>query len=162
MEAPILLRLDENNLLRNEVADFITKQLSVLPSNHLTYSTGPRGSRRLRKAVSGFLTDEFHSREPITLDDIFVTPGLTSAIDAITWSICEEGDGTLIPRPFNNDFNIGILHRSNARVVAVAYHDIDGYAGPDDVFRPDINHKALQPAFKTATQERTKIPALTT
>lgn len=50
--------------------------------------------------MAEFLTDEFHSREPITLDDIFVTPGLTSAIDAITWSICDEGDGILIPRPF--------------------------------------------------------------
>ncbi|WAO84814.1 Aminotran-1-2 domain-containing protein [Fusarium falciforme] len=60
-------------------------------------------------------------------------PGLTSAVDAITY---------------------------NARVVGVTYHDIGGYNGLDDVFRPDMNRKALQSAFEKATQEGTNIRAL--
>lgn len=61
---------------------------------------------------------------------------------------------------FYNGFDIEILHRSNARVVGITYHDIDGYTDLDDVFRPDMNRKALQSALEKATQEGIKIRAL--
>ncbi|KAL2844905.1 pyridoxal phosphate-dependent transferase [Aspergillus pseudodeflectus] len=143
------LRLAENSLMHEEIGQRIKSQVNVLPMEHLTYSTGPRGSRRLRRAAACFLNETFHARQPITADNIFVTPGLASAIDAMAWSICNDGDGILIPRPFYNGFQVDILNRSNAQVVPVSY-GIEGYSSMDDLFRPDVNRKALQAALNTA------------
>lgn len=134
--------------------------MTVLPINHLTYSTGPRGSRRLRRAAAAFLTEEFQTRETITADNIFITPGLASAIDALTWTICDEGDGILVPQPFYNGFSFDTLNRSNARVVGVTYGDVEGYLELDDLFRPDVNKRALEAAFCKAQNEGIIVRAL--
>lgn len=134
--------------------------MTVLPLNHLTYSTGPRGSRRLRRAAAAFLTEEFQSRETITADNIFITPGLASAIDALAWSICDEGEGILVPQPFYNGFIFDTLNRSNARVVGVTYEDVEGYSGLDCLFHPDVNKKAIEAAFRKAENDGITVRAL--
>ncbi len=122
-------------------------QLAVDASKHLTYSTGPRGSLRLRRAVATFLQKEFRARRTITQDDIVITSGLTSALDSITWAICNEGDSILIPTPFYNGFHIDLTARSNAKVVGVTWDDIRGFSGFDDMFRPEFNRAALEAAL---------------
>lgn len=134
--------------------------MNVQPLEHLTYSTGPRGSRRLRRAAASFLTEAFHSREVITADNIIVTPGLASAIDALSWAICNDGDGILIPQPLYNGFNVDILNRSNAQVVGVTYEGIDGFSGLDDLFHPDITRIALEAALRRAKTEGIAVRAL--
>lgn len=130
------------------------------PISHLTYSTGPRGSRRLRNAAATFLNDDLGSRETITADNILITPGLASAIDGLAWSICEDGDAILIPRPFYNGFTVDLLNRSNAQIVGVTYQDIEGYSNLDDLFRPDINAKALEAALRRARDDGLNVKAL--
>ncbi|EAA65386.1 hypothetical protein AN0744.2 [Aspergillus nidulans FGSC A4] len=144
------LRLAENSLMHEEIAQSIKSEINVLPLEHLTYSTGPRGSRRLRGAAAEFLNQAFHSCQPITANDIFVTPGLASGIDALAWCICNDGDGILIPQPLYNGFRVDLLSRSNAHVVPVPYTGVDGYSSLDDLFRPDVNRKALKAAFERA------------
>lgn len=134
--------------------------MNILPVEHLTYSTGPRGSRRLRRAAAAFLTERFHSQTPITYHNILVTPGLASTIDGITFAICNEGDGILIPQPLYNGFNIDILNRSNVRVVGVKYEGIEGFSGLDDLFLPEVNNLALEAALRQARAEGINIRAL--
>jgi aspartate/methionine/tyrosine aminotransferase len=136
------------------------KQINILPLQHLTYSTGPRGSRRLRGAAAEFLNQTFRACQPITANDIFVTPGLASGIDALTWCICNDGDGILIPQPLYNGFQVDILNRSNAHVVPVSYTGVDGYSSLDDLFRPDVNRKALKAAFERAQDSGITVRAL--
>ncbi|PCD23201.1 hypothetical protein AU210_014724 [Fusarium oxysporum f. sp. radicis-cucumerinum] len=136
-EGTIILRLAENSLMHDEVGRFIKQQVNVLPVNHLTYSTGPRGSHRLRCAAASFWTDEFNPREPIGVDNIFITPGLASAIDALIWAICDEGDAILIPLPLYNGFNVDVFNRSNVRVIGVSYTGVKGYSTLDDLFDPE-------------------------
>lgn len=132
----------------------------MTPLEHLTYSTGPWGSRRLRRAAAAFLTEEYHSRETITADNIFITPGLASANGAITWSICDEGEGGLIPQPFYNGFAFDTLNRSNAQVVGVTYQEIEGYSGLDDLLDPEVNKKVLEVALYKARNAGIHIRAL--
>ncbi|KAJ4029480.1 hypothetical protein NW753_014216 [Fusarium oxysporum] len=136
-EGTIILRLAENSLMHAEVGRFIEEQVvNVLPVNHLTYSTGPRGSHRLRRAAASIWMDEFNPREPIGVDNIFITPGLASAIDALIWAICDEGDAILIPLPLYNGFNVDVFNRSNVRVIGVSYTGVKGYSTLDDLFDP--------------------------
>lgn len=117
---------------------------------HLTYSTGPRGSLRLRDAAANFLEKEFGSIDAVTADDIFVMPGLTSAVDALVWSICNEGDGIIIPRPLYNGFKIDVQHRTGAVVVEADYQGLEAYSCIDDVFDAAMTRKALERALMKA------------
>ncbi|RAQ48745.1 hypothetical protein AFGD_010760 [Aspergillus flavus] len=142
------------------MGQFIKEQINVLPLSHFTYSTGPRGSRRLRRAAAAFLNEDFHSRQTITQDNIFVTPGLASAIDALTWAICNDGDGILVPQPYYNGFDFDTLNRSNGRVIGVKYEGIEGFSELDDLFRPDVNKRALEVALREARKNGITIRAL--
>ena len=135
-------------------------QLAVDNSKHLTYSTGPRGSLRLRRAVATFLQREFRAQQTISPDDISITPGLTSALDSMAWAICNEGDGILIPTPFYNGFHIDLTARSNAKVIKVTWDGIQGFSGLDDVFRPEFNKVALEAALRESRQNGIKPRAL--
>ena len=134
--------------------------MNVLPVEHLTYSTGPRGSRRLRRAAAALLNQQFHSRSPVTYDNILVTPGLASAIDGIVFSICDECDGILIPQPLYNGFRFDMLNRSNVQVTGVRYEGIEGFQGLDDLFKPEVNRKALENALLEARKAGIQIKAL--
>lgn len=134
--------------------------MKVLPIEHLTYSTGPRGSLRLRRAAASFLNEEFHPREEVTAAHMFITPGLASAIDAMGWAICNEGEGILVPQPFYNGFLVDTLNRSNAKLVGVTYDGIEGYKELDDLFSPAVNRRAIEAAFRKAQNEGITIRAL--
>lgn len=127
---------------------------------HLTYSTGPQGSLRLRRAAARFLEKDFDSRSAVTYDDIFIMPGLTSAVDAMVWSVCDEGDGVIIPRPLYNGFKIDVQHRTDAVVVEAAFHDLEGYSSIDDVFDAAMNQKALSRALRKAQDDGIRVRAV--
>ncbi|RAH65211.1 pyridoxal phosphate-dependent aminotransferase [Aspergillus aculeatinus CBS 121060] len=148
----VILRLAKNSLMHEEVVGFIEANTTVKPTEHLTYSTGPRGSRHRRNAAAAFLNEEFHPNYTISAENLFVTPGLASAIDALAWAVCNEGDGILIPQPFYNGFGVDILNRSNARVVPVPYTGVEGYSSLEDLFCPNVPSTALEATFCNAKQ----------
>lgn len=154
------MRLAENSLMHEEVADFIKSEISVTTSEHLTYSTGPRGSRRLRNAAARYMTEEFHSREVITADDLYVTSGLASALDALAWSICDDGEGIMVPRPFYNGFSFDLLNRSNVKVVGVTYDGIEHYSGLDDLFAPAVNKAAFERTLRQSRADGVEVRAV--
>ncbi|KAJ5106933.1 PLP-dependent transferase [Penicillium angulare] len=158
--ARVILRLAENSLMHEEVSRYLLEQMNVLPVEHLSYSTGPRGSRRLRRAAATLLNEAFQSRTPVTYDNILVTPGLASAIDGITFSICDDGDGILIPQPLYNGFQFDMLNRSNVQVTGVKYEGVEGFKGLDDLFKPDINSRALENALTGARKAGINVRAL--
>uniref|UniRef100_A0A0B7KGS8 Aminotransferase class I/classII large domain-containing protein n=2 Tax=Bionectria ochroleuca TaxID=29856 RepID=A0A0B7KGS8_BIOOC len=159
-EGTIILRLAENSLMHDEVSEFIKHQMSVLPVNHLTYSTGPRGSRRLRSTLAEFFKEEFGAREPMGVDNISITPGLASAIDSLSWAICDEGDAILIPQPLYNGFNFDLLNRSGVRIVGVPYTGIKGFSVLDDLFNAEVNQLAIEAALEKASRDGVRVKAL--
>ncbi|KAJ4258244.1 hypothetical protein NW762_008393 [Fusarium torreyae] len=122
--------------------------------------TGPRGSHRLRLAAANFWTNEFSPREPIGIDNIFITPGLGSAIDALAWAICDEEDAILVPLPLYNGFIFDALNRSNVRILGVPYRGVEGYTTIDDLFDPEVNRRAIEATLQKAKSEDIKVRAL--
>ncbi|KAF3019788.1 hypothetical protein E8E14_012017 [Neopestalotiopsis sp. 37M] len=156
----VLLRLAENSLMHDQVANFINQKMTVSPSDHLTYSIGPRGSLRLRGALSAYFNEHFHPHTLVEADDLTVTPGLASCIDSIAWTLCDPDDGILIPRPYYNGFTVDITHRSHVQVVGVDYTGVPGYSSLDDLFQPEVNAKALEDAILGAKAQGINIRAL--
>ncbi|KAH6889398.1 pyridoxal phosphate-dependent transferase [Thelonectria olida] len=156
----IILRLAENSLMHDDIKAFMQEQINVHPTKHLTYSTGPRGSHRLRRAAAEYLNDGFQPRKTVTMDNIFITPGVASAIDALAWAICNEGEGILIPLPLYNGFVVDIANRSNVRVIGIRYEGIEGYSDLEDLFHPGVNRRAIEAALRQAKADGTTIRAL--
>ncbi|KAL0778461.1 hypothetical protein CaCOL14_006114 [Colletotrichum acutatum] len=156
----VILRLAENSLMHDEIGNFIKQEVTVLPVNHLTYSTGPRGSHRLRLAAANFLTDEFKPQKSLGIGNILITPGLASAIDALAWTFCDEGDAILIPQPLYNGFKVDILNRSKVQVIGISYTGVEGYSILDDLFDPEVNRKAITRALDRAKSSGVKVKAL--
>ncbi|KAH0420386.1 aspartate aminotransferase [Colletotrichum camelliae] len=106
------------------------------------------------------MNKEFHPQDTVTANDLFVTPGLASGLDAVAWSVCDEGEGILVPQPFYNGFSFDLLNRSNTRVIGVSYQGIEGYSNLEDVFRPEVNRSALEAALEKARREDVTVRAL--
>ncbi|KAK0616998.1 pyridoxal phosphate-dependent transferase [Immersiella caudata] len=156
----IVMRLAENSLMHHDVAEYIKEQLGVDRTQHLTYGRGPRGSPRLRKAVASFFNNEFGAKQPVKYEEILVMSGATSIIDALVWSICNEGDGILIPQPFYTGYQIDINQRARGEVIPVPFHGIEGYSSLDDVFTPDVLRRALERQLKSAKERGVRAAAV--
>ncbi|ETS83168.1 hypothetical protein PFICI_05044 [Pestalotiopsis fici W106-1] len=134
--------------------------MSISPGEHLTYSIGPRGSLRLRDALSKYFNEHFCPSTQVAADNLYVTPGLASCIDSIAWALCDPDDGILIPRPYYNGFTVDITHRSHVQVVGVDYADISRHSSMNDLFRPEINTEALEAALSKSKTRGINIRAL--
>jgi aspartate/methionine/tyrosine aminotransferase len=135
-------------------------QTAVDPANHLSYGSGPKGSPRLRKALASFLNANFDPREAVRHEDILVLPGVTSFIDCLTWSFCNEGEGIIIPQPFYMGFSLDVPSRARGVVVPAVFQPLNGYNGFDDVFDPAMNVRALETALRGAEEKGIKVRAV--
>jgi DNA-binding transcriptional MocR family regulator len=141
----IVMRLAENSLMHGEISDYIRQELAVERTQHLTYGHGPRGSPRLRKAVAAVFNSDFDAQKPVTCDQIIVMSGVTAVTDALIWSICNEGDGILMPQPFYTGYHIDISQRSRGVIIPVPFQGIPGYTSFDDAFdSPDVIRRAFE------------------
>lgn len=97
------------------------EQLHVSRISHLTYSSGSRGSFRLRRPLAALFDDEFGCHDPIDIDKITVTSGLGGALDRLAWALCDEGEAILVPLPLYNGFQFELINRSNVRNLGLRY-----------------------------------------
>ncbi|KAL2164912.1 hypothetical protein VTH06DRAFT_208 [Thermothelomyces fergusii] len=154
------LSLAENSLMHNEVAEFIGRNLAVAPVHHLTYGSGPKGSLRLRQALASYLNFNFQPRRAVRHEDILVLSGATPVIDGLAWSICNEGEGIMIPQPFYTSFVVDLQTRARAVLVPVPFQSLEGYTGFDDVFDPKLNREAFEKALRGAEEQGIKVRAV--
>jgi aspartate/methionine/tyrosine aminotransferase len=89
-----------------------------------------------------------------------VLPGVTSAIDSLAWSLCNEGEGIIVPQPFYMGFALDIPTRARAVIVPASFQTLEDYKGFDDVFDPAMNVKALEEALRGAAQKGIKVRAV--
>jgi hypothetical protein len=88
------------------------------------------------------------------MDQIIVMTGLTSVIEALAWSICNEGEGLLIPVPNYSGFAIDLPPRSRAVLVPATFRDLEGYSGLGSVFDTAFIVAALGKALEKARNDK--------
>ncbi|KAK3935798.1 putative 1-aminocyclopropane-1-carboxylate synthase [Diplogelasinospora grovesii] len=156
----VLLGVAENALMHREVAEFIEKHMKVDPIKHLTYGSGPRGSPRLRKALAKFLDNYLLPCEDTRPEDLIILQGVSGVLDSLTWAVCDDGEGVIIPRPFYTGFQVHFRSRARATIVPASFQDIPGYQDFDDIFRPDFVRKAFENALRRAQDEGVRVRAV--
>ncbi|KAL2068315.1 hypothetical protein VTL71DRAFT_16413 [Oculimacula yallundae] len=158
----INLGIAENSLMHEEVSSYLENNFQVTPKKHLTYGTGPLGSLRLRTALSSIFTTHFKSLSSIPPSNILPFASISALTDALTWSICEEGEGILLPQPLYAGFRVDIPRRSRGVIVPVSFYGIEG-AGDgslNDVFDAHVNEIAFERALKKSESHGVKIKAV--
>ncbi|KAI0023443.1 putative aminotransferase class I and II family protein [Xylariomycetidae sp. FL0641] len=153
----VFLGVAENPLLYDDVTAFIKNNMTINPDDQYGYGIGPRGSPLLKKALTSFLQDHFHAERPIREEELLILPGVAGVLDALAWSICDDGEGLIIPVPFWSGITQGVGERARGVMVPATYQSVEGYKDLDDLFDPEINRKALENALKQATKDNVKV-----
>ncbi|KAI1078169.1 putative aminotransferase class I and II family protein [Whalleya microplaca] len=153
----VFLGVAENPLLYEDVSTFIKNNLTISPDDQFGYGVGPRGSPRLKKALTSFLQNNFHAEKPILEKELLILPGVGGVLDALAWSICDDGEGIIIPVPFWSGISQGVGERARGVMIPATYQSVEGYQGLDDLFDPEINRKALENALEQATKDNVKV-----
>ena len=120
----VSLGVAENSLMHEKLSEHVHKNLDL--SHHdFTYGDGATGSKRLRKAIAGFVNDNFHPLRDVASAHVTVTNGCSSALEHISWAIANPGDGFLLGRPFYGTFLPDLSLRTGAKVIPVSFGDAD-------------------------------------
>lgn len=114
----------ENTLLHDTLLEYINSN-TKLSTEHLTYNNGSMGSHVLRKAVSHFLNRHFNPFRPVEPSHVLVTNGCSSAIEHLSWSFLNPGDGILLSKPYYSTFIADITLRPETVVVPVEMGGVD-------------------------------------
>lgn len=117
----VSLGVAENTLMHDSLLAHIHGNLS-LTSHNLTYGDG---SKRLRAALSRFLTDQLLPAEPILPSHILLTNGCSSAIEHMSWSLANPGEAFLLGQPYYGTFLPDLTLRTGASVVPVPFGSTD-------------------------------------
>ncbi|PKS07211.1 hypothetical protein jhhlp_005813 [Lomentospora prolificans] len=120
----ISLGVAENLLMHDDLLAHIHGNLNAT-SQALTYGDGTGGSKRLRAAVTRFLTKHLKPAEPIQSKHITMTNGCSSAVEHLAWAIANPGEGFLLGQPYYGTFKDDITLRTGAKLVPVAFKGVD-------------------------------------
>lgn len=118
------------------------------------------GSPRLLKALASFFNSYFHPITPVTQKELLVTCGVAALIDTLTWCICDDLEGILIPQPLYVGFKIDIEMRSRGQQLPVSFLESDREYSVDHTFEPEANRRAFERAFKENTEKGIKVRAV--
>lgn len=120
----VMLGLAENTLMHDTLARYMQKHPDV-DTHGFTYGDGSTGSKRLKMAVSRFLTKHLQPVHNIEPDHIVVTNGCSSALEHLSWAFANPGDGFLLGQPFYGTFVPDFTLRTGAHIVPVPFHSSD-------------------------------------
>lgn len=120
----ISLGVAENALMHHEMTQYINSSFSLADFS-LTYGEGGSGSKRLRAAISKFVNRHFKPVVPVTAEQINVSNGVTTSIEACAWHLGNTGDGFLLGQPYYGSFPHDLGDRAGVTVVGVKFGDVD-------------------------------------
>ncbi|KAF7563399.1 hypothetical protein G7046_g742 [Stylonectria norvegica] len=118
------LGVAENTLMHDTLAKHIHENMA-LQNPAFTYGDGTMGSKRVKRAVSRFLTRHLNSFKPIEPAHVSMTNGCSSAIEHMSWAFANPGDGFLLGQPYYGTFIPDISARFGTKVLPVSFHDAD-------------------------------------
>lgn len=94
-------------------------QTDLILSQHFSYPNGFSGDPTMLEALAIFMNAYFHPRKPVETKHIATAPGAASCLDAFLYTVCDPGDGVLVPGPYWSMFvrttAAGILNTKMSR-----------------------------------------------
>ncbi|KAH8164037.1 hypothetical protein CIB48_g4208 [Xylaria polymorpha] len=97
------LSFAENYTIRKEVLDIFREAAATQAIDQdLNWPHGFWGEARLLTALSSLFNTYFSPFEPVVNDNVVLTAGAAGSLDSLAWSVCDPGEGILIPCPYHS------------------------------------------------------------
>ncbi|UKZ45834.1 hypothetical protein TrVGV298_000027 [Trichoderma virens] len=110
----------ENWLLRAELIDICKEAIfQLMTTKYFSYPNGFSGDPTMMQALASFINNQFQLYQPVDMSQIATAPGAASCLDALLDTICDVGDGVLVPTPYWNGFNFQFRVRASVTPVPV-------------------------------------------
>uniref|UniRef100_A0A8H7K5Q4 Aminotransferase class I/classII large domain-containing protein n=1 Tax=Bionectria ochroleuca TaxID=29856 RepID=A0A8H7K5Q4_BIOOC len=107
-----------NNLMQDWMGMYAKDKLQFEP-NALAY--GPLGgSQGLINAAAGFVNRFFNPLDPVSVSHVLAANGVTSLINMMAWTLCDEGDGILYTTPNFYMLDLDLTMRNNVPLLPVS------------------------------------------
>ncbi|KAK2743525.1 hypothetical protein FQN57_004822 [Myotisia sp. PD_48] len=137
------LSKSDNFLLRDELIAICKAAINdELVTKHFSTPENQSGDPALLESLARLFNMYFNPCVPVKPSHIASAPGAAGCLDALLHTICEPGDGVLIPGPYWNEFDIGTRSRAIVQPIMVSV------AGFCDTYRGFL--KSLANAMDTA------------
>ncbi|KAF5984798.1 1-aminocyclopropane-1-carboxylate synthase 1 [Fusarium bulbicola] len=150
----------ENWLIRPELQRLYKEAIqSHLKEEQLSCTQGFGGDALLLESAADFFNTYFKPLNPVLPEHIVATPGATSCLDSLLFSICDEGDVVLVPAPYWNGFDFHFRLRAKVKIVPV----ITNYEIPVDGCNYEILHGSLLSSLNEAYEgiaDKSRVRAL--
>ncbi|KAI1275241.1 putative aminotransferase GliI-like protein [Xylaria sp. FL0933] len=96
------LSFAENYTIRGDVVEAFRGAIATqFTDKELNWPHGFWGEARLLTALSSLFNTYFSPSELVGNDDVVLTAGAAGSLDALAWSLCDPGEGILIPCPYH-------------------------------------------------------------
>ncbi|CAH0054460.1 unnamed protein product [Clonostachys solani] len=107
-----------NNLMQDWMSIYARDKLQFQPEA-LAY--GPlSGSQGLLNAAAGFFNRFFDPIDPVSIGHVLAANGVTSLINMMAWTLCDEGDGILYTTPNFYMLDLDLTIRNNITLLPVS------------------------------------------
>ncbi|KAI5925267.1 aminotransferase GliI-like protein [Camillea tinctor] len=138
------LSFAENYIIRKEILEIFRGAVANHSTNRdLNWPHGFWGEARLLTALCSLFGAYFAPFRPVENKDIVLTAGAAGALDSLAWSICDPGEGILIPCPYHaGGYEVFLNLHTNVTPVPVRIDSLD-----------DVFGEGMVPALERGLQE---------
>ncbi|TGO07103.1 hypothetical protein BTUL_0327g00010 [Botrytis tulipae] len=96
------LSFAENYTIRKEALEIFRDAVATqLGESDLNWPHGFWGEARLLTALSSLFNAYFAPFEPVENHHVVLTAGAAGSLDGLAWSLCDAGEGVLVPCPYH-------------------------------------------------------------
>lgn len=140
----------ENNLVWDLLEPKLNLQLKLREhESHYDFLFGTLEMRAALVRLLGRHAGKY--ARSLTADQIVASAGASSVIDMLAFSLCEPGDGILIPAPYYSGFDHDLKARTDVLPIPVPLRARDGF---------ELNVEAVAAELASARKKGIRIPAL--
>ncbi|KAI1934458.1 hypothetical protein LOZ66_005926 [Ophidiomyces ophidiicola] len=125
-----LLREELIEICKNGVVEGLAPKVGIF-KNHFSYPNGFSGDPELIEAISSFFNKFFDPIIPVEASHIATAPGAASCLEALLFTICDPGDGVLVPGPYWNGFDFQFRVRPFVKPILVNTESFDNTLSAD-------------------------------
>ncbi|KAI1108250.1 pyridoxal phosphate-dependent transferase [Nemania sp. NC0429] len=146
------LRTAENWLVREELIRLYHELVREdLDPSDLSYGSGFGGDPDLLEAAADLMNTYFNPAQAIDPDDVVITTGASLCLDALMFTLCDEGDQVLITAPYWTGFDQHLVLRTGVELLPIHAPSADlGLTRPEDLLKGSLV-PSLTEAYESST-----------
>ncbi|XP_023336360.1 probable inactive 1-aminocyclopropane-1-carboxylate synthase-like protein 2, partial [Eurytemora carolleeae] len=133
-----------NQLCEDILTERINQENMFNHTGEYQHYFGLTGTPDFLQALADFYTRKLGQGERVDCENMRVVNGVTSALEAIAWTICDPEDIILVPTPTYARFFADMKERMRAKVVGVNLSAADGFCLRPQLLEDEILKRQMK------------------